>query len=102
VLGLRTKRISKSHENTKAHTIIRPPSRLHGRNIPPLPNPLIPRIRIHLLLNPRTQTTSFPSCVGELDPDEGALCVAEIDDAFEGRDLGVLPDAGVFGGDLEG
>lgn len=38
--------------------------------------------------------------MGELDPDEGALCVAEIDDAFEGWDLRVLPDAGVFGGDL--
>jgi hypothetical protein len=36
--------------------------------------------------------------VAKLDPDLLGLRVREFDDALEGRDLGVFPEAAVFGG----
>lgn len=85
----------------RGHTIIRPTTDILVRNRTLLLYVLVIRARIQLLLHPRAQSACFPSCMCKLDTDERALGVNKVDDAFQGRDLGVLPYTGVFGRDLQ-
>ena len=87
---------------TAGRTVIWPASSLLRGDTPPFLDTLILRIIVHLFLDPRRETTGLASGMSELDTDERALGVAEIDNSFEWGNVRVVPDAGIFGGDLSG